>query len=98
MENHFALDNEKMPADNERFGARGAVTTRKRLCEKKHFVPHESLSLRQAATTLGASVESVVEKAFRSEKELHLDRVVEKETDRKYYTVRKFSTPRKYNG
>jgi len=49
---------ERCTAHNERFGARGAVTTWKMLCEKKHFVSHESLlsaPLRQAAASLSAT-------------------------------------------
>ena len=47
-------------------------------------VPHElyrTPRLRQAARTLAASAESVVDRELRFEKELHLERVVEKETD-----------------
>ena len=72
---------DKMPADNERFGARGAVARRKGITNLKVITPQNFYCqppLRQAAALLSASVESVVEKVLRLEREVHFESVVKK--------------------
>ena len=71
-----------MPAHNEHIGEIAAVCPQKRQCELGSYYPARTFVKplsRQYATTLSASVESVVEKVLRLEKELQLEIVIKNE-------------------